>query len=285
MLVEAITGPIARHGEGVIWDSAEGLVRWVDMLAGDVLSIAPGKSETHRFHAGRVVTALRPRRHGGLVLGMERGFALLDAEFTQEAPVVELWSDPSVRMNDGGCDPAGRFFCGSMAYDGAFGRGRLYRLDPDGTVTTVLRGVTISNGIAWTPDGGMAYYIDSFTQCIDAFDYDVERGKLTGRRVVAEIPERDGTPDGMTIDADGFLWVAIWGGGAVRRYAPNGRLDGVIQVPARLVTACSFGGPNLDELYITTSRLDLGEEAEPLAGALFRCRPGTRGPAPHLFAG
>jgi sugar lactone lactonase YvrE len=279
------TDPCAFHGEGVIWDPSPGVVRWVDMLAGDILALDGKTGDVSRLHVGSVAAAIRPRMAGGLVIAVERGFAMLDPGSDATSPMPELWRDPTVRMNDGACDPAGRFFAGSMAYDEAPGRGTLYRLDPDRTVTPVLESVAISNGLVWTQDGTTAYYVDSQTQRIDAFDYDVASGTLTDRRPIAKIDERHGTPDGLTIDADGFIWVALWGGFAVRRYSPRGRLDGVVEVPVSQVTACAFGGHALDELYISTSRLGFKAEDQPQAGAVFRHRPGVMGVLPFMYAG
>lgn len=159
-VAEQVTEVCAHHGEGPVWDAAAGVLRWVDMLCGDVLSMAPGDGGIARRHVGAVAAALRPRGGGGLVIAVERGFALLDPGASQPRTMPELWTDPSVRMNDGGCDPQGRFYCGSMAYDAAPGRGALHRLDPDGATHRVLTGVTISNGLAWSADGATAYYID-----------------------------------------------------------------------------------------------------------------------------
>src|SRR5262249_31766923 len=144
---------------GPIWDGVASCVRWVDMLNGDVLSMTTDGTVSRR-HVGTVAAAIRPRAQGGLVVGVERGFALLDSALATVTPLPEVWSDPCVRMNDGACDPQGRFYCGSMAYDNAAGRGALYRLDPDHTVATVLTEVTISNGLAWRADGRTALYVD-----------------------------------------------------------------------------------------------------------------------------
>lgn len=283
MTPEQLTPAHAVHGEGPIWDGSAGVLRWVDMLAGDVLTLHPD-GEVHRLHVGTVAAAARPRAGGGLVVAVERGFVLVDGD-GRVGTVHTAFEDPGVRMNDGGCDPAGRFFCGSMAYDMSPGRGALFRFDPDGEVTRVLDRVGISNGIAWSADGTRVHYVDTLTGRVDVFDYDVASAALTGRRPLATVDRADGLPDGLALDAEGGTWVALWTGSAVHRYGPDGTLDAVIRLPVSQVTACAFGGANLDELFITTSRLDLPADAEPQAGAVFRVDPGVRGlPAPS-FAG
>ncbi|MDQ3880276.1 MAG: SMP-30/gluconolactonase/LRE family protein [Chloroflexota bacterium] len=279
MKAEQVTAPGAYHGEGPVWSERWGGLRWVDMLAGDVLSLTPDGSVARR-HVAAVVAALRPRRDGGAVLGIERGFVLENPDGTL-APLGEVWADEGVRMNEGGCDPDGRFYCGSMAYDKRPGAGALYRLDPDGSVRVVLEAVTVSNGLDWSPDGSLAYYNDTDTQRTDVFDYDADSG-LSGRRPFAEI---QGRPDGLTVDAEGGVWVALSDGGQVRRYTADGALDVVIELPVTKVTACAFGGPRLDELFITTSREGLPASAEPQAGSLFRAVPGVTGVAVREFAG
>lgn len=282
MKAEQLTEPVAYHGEGPVWSDAWGGLRWLDMLAGDVLSLAPDGTVARR-HIDTVVAAVRPRRAGGAVIGVERGFALEDTDGTVTL-LDSLWSDDRVRMNEGGCDPDGRFYCGSMATDGREGAGSLYRLDPDGSVTAVLDGVTISNGLEWSPDGSRAYYADTGTGRVDVFDYDREGG-LGGRRPFAAVPDGDGGPDGLTVDAEGGVWVALYGGGAVRRYTPDGALDEVVELPVGKVTACAFGGAGLGRLFITTSREDLPPDAEPRAGALFTCVPGATGRPVREYAG
>jgi sugar lactone lactonase YvrE len=253
------------------------------MLAGDILSVPPGGGPVTRHHVGTVAAALRPRSRGGLVVATERGFALLDEPDGEVHPLPEVWSDPTVRMNDGGCDTLGGFWCGSMSYHETPGAGALYRLDPDGTVATVLTDVTVSNGLAFTPDGTTAYYVDTATGRVDAFD--VRDGDLTGRRPVVAVPPADGAPDGLTLDADGHIWVALWGGSAVRRYSPAGELEEHVHVPVGRVTACTFGGPDLATLYITTSALDATPAEAPYAGALFTHRPAVGGLPPLPYAG
>ena len=219
---EQLTDPVAYHGEGPVWSERWGGLRWVDMLAGDLLSLAEDGTVGRR-HVGEVAAAIRPRSRGGAVIGVERGFALEDAEGTI-TQLDELWSDDSVRMNEGGCDPDGRFYCGSMAYDQRPGAASLYRLDPDGSVQVVLAGVTVSNGLDWSPDGSRAYFNDTATHRVDVFDYDREAG-LTSHRVFAEV---EGRPDGLTVDALGGVWVALSDRSSVHRYAPEGKLDEVV---------------------------------------------------------
>jgi sugar lactone lactonase YvrE len=279
MQVEQVTDVVAYHGEGPVWSPRWGGLRWVDMLAGDVLALgADGSIE--RRHVSEIAAALRPRRGGGAVIGIERGFALEDPD-GRVRPLDEVWTDPSVRMNEGGCDPDGRFYCGSMAYDQRPGAASLYRLDQNGTVQVVVEGVTVSNGLEWSPDGALAYYNDTATRSIAVFDYDREAGLIDGR-VFAALQHR---PDGLTVDAQGGVWTALSDGGAVCRYTPDGELDTVIEVPARKVTACTFGGADLNELFITTSREGLEPGDDPCAGALFHVVPGVRGLPVREFAG
>jgi sugar lactone lactonase YvrE len=280
VIAEQVTDAVAYHGEGPVWSEGWGGLRWVDMLAGDVLFLNDDGSVGRR-HVSTIAAAMRPRQAGGAVHGVERGFALEDAEGTLSF-LGELWTGTDIRMNEGGCDPDGRFYCGSMAYDQRLGAGKLYRLDPDGSVHIVAEGMTISNGIEWSPDGGVAYYNDTDTHRTDVVDYDRGVG-FSNRRTFVETPDLH--PDGLTVDAEGGVWVAYFGGGEVRRYSPHGALEAVVEVPARQVTACTFGGPRLDELYITTSRENLEPDDDQLAGALFRAEVGVVGMPVRMFAG
>jgi sugar lactone lactonase YvrE len=277
MRAEPVTGPVAFHGEGPVWSARWGGLRWVDMLAGDVLQLGDDGSVA-RTHVGEVAAALRPRRGGGAVIAVRRGFALEDPDGSLRA-LPELWSGDDIRMNDGGCDADGRFYCGTMAYDETPGAGSLYRLAPDLTVDLVLAGVTISNGLEWSPDGTRAYYNDTPTHEISVFDYD---GELRHRRLFARVVK---SPDGLTVDAEGGVWVALYDGRAILRFDAAGRLDARIDVPAGRVTACTFGGPGLDRLFITTSREGLAPGDEPAAGSLYAAEPGVRGRPAREFAG
>jgi sugar lactone lactonase YvrE len=191
-------------------------------------------------------------------------------------------------MNDGNCDSAGRFWAGTMGLNEEPGAGALYRLDPDLNVTKVLDAVTISNGIDWSLDDSLMYYVDSDTFCVDVFDFDPDAGAISNRRAFVSVSAADGLPDGLTVDSEGYVWVAFWGGSCVRRYAPDGSLDLVVSLPTRHVTSCAFGGAGLDELYITSATEGLTEAdlaQEPHAGALFRCKPGVVGRPEHVFLG
>lgn len=280
---EQLTEAIATHGEGPIWDEAGACLRWVDMHRGDVLTLRPS-GQIDRLHVGDVAAAIRPRAGGGLVVAVERGFALVDSG-GRVGRERTAFADARCRMNDGGVDRQGRFFCGSMAHTMTDPIGALYRLDPGGEISVVLDRVTVSNGIAWSADGTVMYYIDSPSQRVDVFDYDTCSGMPVERRPHVRVSEAAGLPDGMALDAEGGTWVALWGGHAVHRYGCDGRLNAVIDLQANLVTACAFGGSRLDELFITTSRDGLPPGAQPAAGAIFRVLPGVRGLPCGAFAG
>jgi len=282
MRADQLTDPITFHGEGPVYSPSWGGLRLVDLFAGDVLSLSSDGTVTRR-HVDTIAAALRPRVGGGAVIARVRGFALEEPDGTLTC-LPEVWSDPTVRMNDGGTAPDGSFYCGSMAYDQRTGAGSLYRLAPDGSVSLAHTDVTISNGLAWSPDGSLAYYNDTPTGRIGVFDWAPDTG-LTGLRTFAEIPSADGFPDGLTVDSAGGVWVALYAGGAVRRYTPDGSLDEVISVAADRVTACTFGGADLGQLFITTSREGLAPGEDPLAGSIFTVTPGVVGLPVTPFAG
>lgn len=282
MRAEQITEPVANHGEGPVWSERWGGLRFVDMLAGDVLSLREGGS-IERRHVSDVAAAIRPRSKGGTVIGIERGFALENPDGTL-IRLDELWTNDQVRMNEGSCDPDGRFYCGSMSRDKRPGAGALYRLDPDLSVRVVLPDVTISNGLEWTKDGSRAYYNDTATYSVSVFDYDSQAG-LINRRVFVDLSAEGKRADGLTVDEQDGVWVALSNGSAVRGYTAEGVLAEVIEVPVKKVTACTFGGPQLDRLFITTSREGVDASTDPLAGSLFQAIVGVRGVPAREFAG
>jgi sugar lactone lactonase YvrE len=295
MTAQQATERVAYHGEGPVWDAATGRLLIVDMLAGVVVDVGEpvplasqhGPVAATRHHVGSsVAAALRPRTSGGYVVATEHGFSVFDAAFRLEWAVSDVVRDAGIRMNDGGCDPQGRFYCGTMAYDETPGAGTLYRLDPDGSTHTVFGGVGISNGLQWSADGSTAYYVDTQQQRIDAFDFDGASARFSQRRPFAAVDPHDGSPDGLAVDAEGGVWTALWHGGQVRRYDAAGELTAVVEVPAVTnTTALAFGGAELGTLYITTSRQGIADGAEPAAGAVFAVTPGVRGRPLPLFAG
>jgi sugar lactone lactonase YvrE len=263
---------------------------WVDINAHKVHVFDPGTGVDKSIDVGRPVGCLAPRRNGDLLLGLSNGFAALDIESGAVRPLI----DPEAhlgdnRFNDGKCDPRGRFWAGTMSLKREKGGASLYCLFADLTVRTMLTGVTVSNGLAWSKDQKKMYYIDTGAQKVSVFSYNAETGDISRRRTAFSIPPDQGKPDGMTIDEEGMLWVAHWGGGRVSRWDPKqGRQIAEIEVPAPNVTSCAFGGPHLDELYITSARGPLNEEARkkhPGAGGIFRAKTGVRGVREPLFAG
>jgi sugar lactone lactonase YvrE len=223
------------------------------------------------------------------VLALQNGFGLLDTDSGQVEMIADTEADqPGNRMNDGKCDSAGRFWAGTMSFKLDAGAGSLYRLDAEHRVSTVLSHVTLSNGLGWSPDDRTMYFIDSVTQGIDAFAFDPTTGSISNRRRLIDVASELGMPDGMTVDADGGIWVALWGGWAVHRYTPEGHLDRIVRLPVSQVTSCTFGGSDLRDLYITSAALQLEGDAlarEPHAGALFCCRPGPVGLRANAYRG
>jgi sugar lactone lactonase YvrE len=271
--VEPVCDVRAAVGEGPCWSVRDGALWWVDIPAGHVhRTVATG--ETLSVACAPPVSSVHVRAAGGMLVTARASVVELGG-----GEVVTLAVPAGLRLNDAKADPAGRLWLGTMDPEGK-ARCALYRIGTDREPHRVLAGVTVSNGLGWSPDGAWLYYVDSPTQRIDAFAFDSDRGALGERRTFAAVSPDAGRPDGLAVDDEGGVWVALFGGGALRRYDPRGRLDTVITVPAAHPTSCAFGGADLRELYVTTARrpLAVGERAaNPLAGALLRLRPGVRG--------
>lgn len=262
-------------GEGPLWHPTERRVYWVDIPAGRLFRYDPGTSEHEQCYQGEVVGGFTIQADGALLLFMARGAVRIWREGVGTGVIEEIPDERDNRFNDVIADPEGRVFCGTMSTKG--GLGRLYRLDPDGTLTKLLDRIGTSNGLGFTPDGKGLYYTDSHKREIYRFDYHRDTGVLTNQRLFVRTPDHEGVPDGLTVDAEGFIWSARWDGGCVVRYAPDGREDRRIRFPAKKVSSVTFGGADYADLYVTTAGgNDKRNEGEG-AGALFRVRPGVRG--------
>jgi sugar lactone lactonase YvrE len=287
--VEVFADLSADVGEAPHWDERTKTLLFVDLTRGAVFRYGQSGVKLGSFSVGQEVSAAVPRRGGGLVLAVRDGIAVVSDTgegFELTAPVER--EIPGNRMNDAKCDPAGRLFAGTTAFDFVPHCAALYRVEPDWSFEQIVRDVTQANGIAWSPDGDRMYFIDSATQGVDVFDYDAGTGSVSNRRRLVTIDCAHGVPDGMTADSKGNLWVACFGGGAVRCFSPGGvQLDEVF-FPVTQVTSCTFGGPGLADLYVTSAayRLSTGQlKREPHAGATFVCRPQAVGMPASSFAG
>jgi sugar lactone lactonase YvrE len=294
LTVELVADAGALVGEGPVWSVEEGVVYWVDIMGCTLHRYDPATGRDTAVDVGQPLGAVAPRASGGLVAAVRDGFALLDPATGRLELIAGVeQDDPTTRMNDGACDSRGRFWAGTMAFDALSrpGAGSLYRLDPDGNIESVLTGLTLSNGFDWSPDDRTFYFIDSATFGVDAFDFDSSSGTLDNHRTLVDESVRNAgvaeptslvVPDGMTVDADGQLWVAFWNGSCVRRYDTDGELTAVVELPVRNVAGVGFGGPDLTDLYIATAQ---SVHREPNAGGLFRCPAAGKGRPPYLFGG
>jgi sugar lactone lactonase YvrE len=277
----------AELGEGALWDWRHDLLVAVDIPAGHVLLNDPGDGSTKSIEVGQPVSAAMLRGEHDLLLAVRDGFATLDLDTGVVEPLLSVEADkPANRMNDAACDARGRCFAGTMATDDTPRAGTLYRLDEDLSVHAVLDGLTISNGLGWSPSGDVMYHIDSKAGGVDAHDFDANSGALSGRRRLVDTDSSWGLPDGLATDAEGGIWVAFWDGSALRRFSAKGELTETLELPAARPTRPAFGGTDLDELYVTSAKLDPEQTLDgDLGGAIFVLEPGVRGVRAHPFAG
>ena len=284
---DVAVGAGAGLGEGPRWDAASATLLWVDISGARVHRYDPATGEDTMESVPDVVSLALPRRRGGVVVGLPDGLHLLDREMPPLIAAIES-ERADTRTNDGACDAAGRLWIGTMALDERSPVAALYRVDSHLGVTTVLTGTTISNGLGWSPSGRKFYFIDSPTRGVDVFDCDPETGALENRRRFAAVAVESAVPDGLAVDAEGGVWVALHGGWGLHRYSPDGELAAMVDLPVARVTSCCFGGGNLRDLYVTTRRDGLSASelaAQPLAGALLRLDVGVSGLPTHAFAG
>ena len=271
----ACTTEQSQLGEGTRWDDRYHELLHVDILAGriyrDKINDDGALSPVRTFEVPGTVGAIAPVENDeGWLLAADRSITYLrpDGELR---PIAEI-APEGTRMNDAACDPQGRFWAGAIANDQQPGGGSLYRLERSGETELMLDGLTISNGLGWSPDGRTMYLADSGPGVIHAFNFNPERGTISDDRLLVDVPEEIGSPDGLTVDADGDLWVAIYGGGRVQRYAPNGHLREEFFLPAEQTTCCAFAGPGLHWLYVTTATENWTDEqrrADPSAGLVY----------------
>lgn len=271
------SAPVTYHGEGAVWSTIWGGLRCVDMFHGDVLSFDSAGTPT-RNHLGTMVAMIRPAGEGVSLVARERDVVLWNEVSGQIDVIADDLVAEGSRLNEGSCTPTGDLLIGSLTPGKSGpvpGGGQLLDLR-SGRVTTILPEVSVSNGIGFSPGGNRAYYADSPTHRIDVFTV-TETGQLIERRPFAEFEVGKGAPDGLWVDEDGGVWAAVFGGSRVQRFLPSGDADLRIDVAARQVTSCTFGGPDLSTLYITTSRENLADDDDPLAGSIFQADVGIRG--------
>jgi L-arabinonolactonase len=276
-------------GESVLWDHDSGRLHWVDIESSELWTLDPscGRTQTHK--APERIACFALRRRSGLLVGFASGFAFYDPATGQRQDLVRFEPDnPHTRLNDGKTDRQGRFVAGG--FDEVEGKpvSSVVRLDPDGRLTTLFGGVGCANGICFSPNGSTLYFADTNAATMWAFEYDIASGNVGKRKVVAGFKDQPGLPDGSCVDAEGCVWNAQWNGRRVVRYAPDGRIDRVVEMPVLNPTCVAFGGAGLDTLYITTARYRMSADqlsADPASGALFAIKPGVRGLAEAKFAG
>lgn len=279
-----------RLGEGPIWNSQEEKLYWVDILDGTFWRWRPDSDAHEIFHVGTPIGVMAFRASGGLLMATKKGFATWD-ERTQQLEVIAnpIADKEHMRFNDGAVDCSGRFWAGTMSMSNESSKeGILYRLDPDRSVHVMETGISVSNGIGWSPDNTIMYFTDSPQRVIYAYDFDAATGTITNRRIFARLQDSNAVPDGLTIDSAGYIWSACWDGAKIVRYAPDGQVERVIQVPALRTTSCVFGGSELNELYITSAWNGLDEatlERYPFSGDIFKLSTNVKGLEKFAFAG
>lgn len=278
----------AQLGEGSLWHPTEKKLYWIDIEKGELHIYDPATKKDKHFNVGTRVGTVVPVKGGGALVALQNGIRYIDTR-TGKLSLLNNPLGDNIRFNDGKCDPAGRFWVGSMDLDFKEGAASLYRFDTDKTIHEMVKHVTCSNGIVWSADKKTMYYIDTPTGNVDAFDYDEGTGNISNRRVAVKVPDGNGAPDGMAIDSEDKLWVALWGGNGVAKFDPStGKMLLKINVPAPHTTSCAFGGKDLKTLYITTARDGLSEDQlkkYPQSGGLFAIDVDVKGVEANFYLG
>ncbi|MEX0289851.1 MAG: SMP-30/gluconolactonase/LRE family protein [Flavobacteriaceae bacterium] len=287
-IAEPVWNAKAQLGEGPVWDPQRQMLFWVDIEGCKLHSHQPETISNQEWSFNEMVGAAVPTTDGFMLLAMESGLARFSPESGELLYLNVLEnSNPKIRFNDGKCDPVGNFWIGTMHKEFLPESGNLYKVDPDYNTSPEIEKTTISNGMAWSTDHRFFYYIDTPSYKVVSFDYNQSYASISNKKVLFRIPKSFGAPDGMTIDNDGMLWIAHWGGSCVRRWNPqNGKVLQEVIVDAPHVTSCCFGGKDFNKLYITTARSGLDSErlgASPLSGALFCVTTQTTGPPAFAF--
>lgn len=276
-------------GESALWDEARSRFYWVDITGQAIYARDWSGGVTHMLATGDMVGSVALRANGGLVAALRHAIAFCDIDLGTIQIVRTIETDmPGNRCNDGAVDPAGRFWFGSMDMAESAPTGSFYRLDPDTTVDRSFGGIICSNGPAWSPDGHTVYHVDSTVRLIRAYDFDTGTGTVGPGRIFASDEDQPWFPDGVTVDAEGFVWNCKWDGGRIVRYAPDGSIDRVLLLPVPRPTRCAFVGPALTQLAVTSARIGLDSAAlaaAPLSGQVLVLDPGTRGLPATPFAG
>ena len=278
-------------GESPAWSSREQALYWVDIAAKRLYRFNWNSRLEQSWEFPELVSAVVPRASGGVVLTFHKRVVVFDPETETLETLCRPDSNPENRSNDARCDALGRLWLGTMQNNlGSNGEGKevtqrsgsLYRIEPDGSVLEMLTGVGISNGLAWSPDSTTMYFADSLKGQMYAFDYDLEPGLISNRRVFSSF-ER-GVPDGSAVDSEGFLWNARWGGSCLVRFSPDGKVDRVLELPVTQPSSCTFGGEHLETLFVTSASMGLNQ-SNPLEGAILALDVGARGSSSPEFAG
>jgi sugar lactone lactonase YvrE len=286
--VEHVVSSQCKLGEGPLWHPVEQVLYWLDIYEGRLHRFDPQTGETRATSLGLVTGSMGVRSQGGFVMATKKGFAFWDPNSQGFTFLGDPDADEAeVRFNDGKTDRQGRFWAGKMSSRPA---NSLFRLDADRSIHRMESGIIISNGLGWSPDNQVFYFTDSEARVIYAYNFDPTSGAISNRRIFTRIPNEpgEGLPDGLAVDAEGYIWSARWGGWKVVRYAPDGGIERVIPMPVEFPTSCAFGGPDLDYLYITSDWVEVKPEdraGQPMAGDVFRLRPQVRGLPEPLFAG